>query len=243
MAIEFTSKLVDDTFVITSNGKDESMQEVMQYITSVIKASFQIKKIKYLIDERNLHYRSSISDIYKLAEFISQNVPKSVYIAIVPNPEGFEDLSFLETIVSEYGLNMKSCLSIEEAKEWLNHKDSINVEIKINQDLLIIKASGVESNLKDSEKYISTIIQTAIDTKCKNILCDERDLEYDFEYEYALEIVELIKQYAPTVGKTAVVCNLKYEDEIKKFKEKIQISRDDLHFFTDYDEAYAWVIK
>ena len=118
---------------------------------------------------------------------------------------------------------------------------AIDVDIKIHQDLLIIIASGVENNIKDSENYISTMLQAAVDTQCEKILCDERNLQYDLDIEEAMGLADYINSYAPNVGKTAIVCNAIYKDDVNQWVKELQKEGHDLFFFTDYDEAYKWV--
>jgi hypothetical protein len=241
MAIDFTSEIQNNVLIITSSGEDETLDDVKLYAADIIETGVKSGCSKALIDERNLKYKLGTIDTFQLAEFTASNAPNIGKIAIVPNAEGVDDLSFWETVVTNRGLRVKACPTIEEAMDWLGFYKPIEFDIKIDQDLLIITAFGHETNLDDSEKYISTIVQAAIDTQCEKILIDERQLEYDLSPDDILQLAEFIKNETPVNGKVAIVSKPKYEKELKDLEAFLRSEGEDLMFFIDYNEALEWV--
>lgn len=241
MAITFTTEIINDILVITTTGFDENLNDVQQYASQIIETGVKSGCKKALIDERNLIYKLGTVDTYQLAEFTAEYAPKIGKVAIVPNPDGIENLSFWETVVANRGLRVKACHTIEEAQDWLGFHKPIEVDIKIDQDLLIITAYGRETKLEDSEKYITTIVQAAIDTQCEKILIDERKLEYELDVEEVLHLAEFIKTETPNAGTIAIVNQPKYESDLKELETILQSAGENLRFFIDFDEAYDWV--
>ncbi|MBN2280155.1 MAG: hypothetical protein JXQ65_06220 [Candidatus Marinimicrobia bacterium] len=119
MAIQFTTKIEDEIFFVTTLGFDGSLSDVKQYAADLIKAGVKTGLTKALIDERQLIYKLGTVDLYELGEFIAVQAPSFAKIALVPNENKLEDTLFFEDVVINRGLKLKIFRKMEEAKEWL----------------------------------------------------------------------------------------------------------------------------
>jgi hypothetical protein len=120
---------------------------------------------------------------------------------------------------------------------------SIDVDVKIIQDLLIIISAGCEKSLEDSINYISAILQVAVDTRCEKILLDERDMQYDLSKEEGVSLTEYIVDHTSDIGRTAIVCKPEDYENLHRWAGELQKQGHDLRYFTDYDLAYQWLDK
>ena len=122
MALHYAFKVDKDMLTVTTEGKDESLDERFQYSRAVIEQALKHNSKKILCDERNLEYAISIPDTYELAEKISYAVTRVARVAIVCNKEYQEEGKFFETVASNRGLVISVTPSYDLAREWLNEK-------------------------------------------------------------------------------------------------------------------------
>ncbi len=119
MAISFTYEIMNDSIHITSEGFDESLDDVKNYLKNIIDICERNKILKVLCDERKLEYRLNTLDTYKLAEYISGNVPLTEKIALVADRKYSGDIQFYENTAFNRGLTINIFYDIKEASDWL----------------------------------------------------------------------------------------------------------------------------
>lgn len=119
MAIKFSFKWEEPVLHVNASGKDDDLEDVLRYSTSVIEQALLLHTHKILCDERNLEYTLSTLDTYDLAEYASQAFTMGARIAIVCKPDGLKDGKFYETVASNRGLIVFVTSDIEQAKSWL----------------------------------------------------------------------------------------------------------------------------
>lgn len=119
MAIDHQIESKNELLHVVAHGKDDNLEDAMNYGMAVIQAAKENSSKKILCDERNLVYNISVIDTYQLAETASRYASKIQQIAIVSNPKNSKDGKFYETVASNRGLRIKMFLDYNEAIEWL----------------------------------------------------------------------------------------------------------------------------
>jgi hypothetical protein len=118
---------------------------------------------------------------------------------------------------------------------------SIKYSFKVQRDLLRVTASGKDDNLEEVQAYGMAIIEAALTSKCKKVLCDERSLEYSLGIMDTFQCAKFMSENAPTVGKAALVYDLKQINDIK-FWETVAVNRGvTIKIFNNIKEAERWL--
>jgi len=120
MAIDYKIKYHNGILKVTTKGADENLEDVIQYANAIIEAAFKHQRRLILCDERELEYKLTTLDTYKLAEFASSYAQHIVKIVIVCNPRCLPEGKFCETVTTNRGLKVRITTDIEEAEKWLN---------------------------------------------------------------------------------------------------------------------------
>lgn len=121
MAITATCEVRDDTLLVKSIGCDDSLDDVINYTNFIAENAIHSNIRKILCDERELEYKLSVLDTYKLAEFASQYVQHVARIAIVCNNKYIQSGEFYETVSQNRGLIVRIFTDATEAEIWLNN--------------------------------------------------------------------------------------------------------------------------
>jgi len=124
MAISFESTVEDGVLYVTARGRDESMEEVLEYGASLIEKAAEAGVTHVLCDERQLEYALNTMQIFESAKQIAELVPRVAKVAIVCNPRDVDDGRFWETVAVNRGLQVSMGTDIEQARAWLLDRDS-----------------------------------------------------------------------------------------------------------------------
>jgi hypothetical protein len=119
MAITFQSEIADGLLLITASGRDENLQQVIDYGSAVINLALETNASFILCDERNLEYALDTFDSFESAQQIAELAPKVIRIAIVCGPKFLEDGKFWETVAVNRALQVRVDTDIDRAKAWL----------------------------------------------------------------------------------------------------------------------------
>lgn len=119
MAIHFDYSIENNTLKVIPYGKDESLEDAMNYGFQILKLSIENQCTKVFCDERNLEYSISVLDTYQLAETASKEARNLIKIAIVCDEKYLEDGNFYETVARNRGLNVLATPDYNQAKDWL----------------------------------------------------------------------------------------------------------------------------
>ena len=120
MAITYQAEMREDgLLVITAAGRDENLQQVLDYGYSVIELAIEKKAKLILCDERNLEYALGTVDTFQAAQQIAERATKVARVAIVCGPNFLEDGKFWETVAVNRYLVVRVDTDFEKAKEWL----------------------------------------------------------------------------------------------------------------------------
>lgn len=119
MAITFQSRTEDGLLVVTAAGRDDNLQEVIDYGRAVMDLAAQAGQTHVLCDERNLVYTLDTVDTFHLAKNIAEHAPSVTRLAIVCRPQDFEDGKFWETVAVNRGLHARVFTDVLKARAWL----------------------------------------------------------------------------------------------------------------------------
>lgn len=120
MPIQFTSKIEEDIHIFTVTGDGNSLENAVNYSTSLIAEAQQSNSQKILCDERGLELTLSTADIYTLAELTAKMLSSSsARIAVIYKPEYLEKCRFYETVTGNRGLLVHINTDYDEALAWL----------------------------------------------------------------------------------------------------------------------------
>ena len=123
MAITFQSEIADGLLLITTSGRDENLQQVIDYGCAIIDLAVESGVTLILCDERNLEYALDTFDTFQSAQKIAELAPRLARIAIVCGPQFFKDGKFWETVAVNRALQVRVDTDIERAKAWLVKPD------------------------------------------------------------------------------------------------------------------------
>lgn len=119
MTITFTSEIEGDLLVVTTQGIDDDLHQVIDYGQAVIDLAVRSGTRRVLCDERNLVYTLGTTDTFELARTIVDLAPAVGRVAIVCRPPDFEDGKFWETVATNRGLRVRAFLDVAQARAWL----------------------------------------------------------------------------------------------------------------------------
>ena len=119
MTIHKTFEVQGNLLFVTAWGKDDSIEDVIAYGQAIIEHAVQHNTSKVLCDERELVYAIKSFDTFKAAKTIAENAPKVAQVAIVTQPEQYDEALYWETVAINRGLYVHFFLSLDEARKWL----------------------------------------------------------------------------------------------------------------------------
>lgn len=118
---------------------------------------------------------------------------------------------------------------------------SIEYQMQVQGDLLLVETSGADDNLDEVKNYGMAVIRAALEGKCRRILCDELNLEYRLGTVDTFESAQFIASQAPHVAKIAIVCSLQSSADAA-FWETVAVNRGlSVCMFHDRAEAAKWL--
>ena len=118
---------------------------------------------------------------------------------------------------------------------------SIHYTLRTEADLLEVVASGFDGSLSEVIAYGSAVVEAAIRTQARRILCNELDLTYTLGTLDIYESAKSIASAAPQIAHIAIVCRPAFAADIQ-FWENTVVNRGlTLKTFHDLDQARAWL--
>ena len=118
---------------------------------------------------------------------------------------------------------------------------SITYQFKALGERLHVTASGFDDSADEVMAYGMAIVQAAREAGSRQVLCDERSLEYRLNMLDTFAAGEFISAQAPRVARIAIVCQSAGLNAAK-FYETVTTNRGlRLRVFTQVDEADSWL--
>jgi hypothetical protein len=119
MAIEYTMEKRGDILFVEVWGFDESLEEAVSYNNAVRGKAEALGCRKVLCDERDLEYRLSVVDTYKLGEHTARIATSFARIAIVTSEPNQEAAEFWENVTKNRGVMARVFYTVAAAQDWL----------------------------------------------------------------------------------------------------------------------------
>ena len=120
---------------------------------------------------------------------------------------------------------------------------AITYTFRVNDDLLIVEASGFDEGLSDVMAYGDAVIEAANASSVTRVLCDERNLEYRLDTVDTYKSAEYIAEHAPRIARIAIVTALEQSEEID-FWETVMVNRGmTIRVFTNLEDARTWLAR
>ncbi len=120
MAIIYDYTKKDNVLHVEAAGTGDSLEESINYVVRVKNIALEYNCQKILFDEQKLFYTLEDIELYQSVEFMVQNVPNNMKIAVVVHPEQKSEGDFWETMALNRGLYVKVCEDTDIALQWLN---------------------------------------------------------------------------------------------------------------------------
>jgi hypothetical protein len=126
MGISYITRVEGDTLFVKASGFDESIDDVRNYSTAILREGLLSSVHRVLCDETGLEYRIGTLDTYEIGKFLSENVSSLLRIAIVCNPAFVADAIFFENVTVNRGLTLRMFTDMDKAREWLGRDDTVS---------------------------------------------------------------------------------------------------------------------
>ncbi len=117
--IESTVK--EDHLRITTSGRIDSIEPVIEYGNRIITLAAQANMRRVLLDELGLSVSLSPLDAVLLGEQLLEvaNLAQGIRVAAVCTPENYETLSFIETSLQNRSISFRVFKEEQKALNWL----------------------------------------------------------------------------------------------------------------------------
>lgn len=120
MAINIQFHAADNVLVTTASGFDDGLNEVIEYNNKILEEAIRHNCTSILCDERNLEYRLSVFETFKLGQYLAENIRFIRKIAIVSDNRHMDILTFWENVTNNRGVHARVFYNTEDAMNWLS---------------------------------------------------------------------------------------------------------------------------
>ena len=118
---------------------------------------------------------------------------------------------------------------------------TIDYTYNISDDVLHVKAGGIDRDLREVQKYGAELIGICKEHDIRKVLADERDLEYTIGVIDTFQLAEYYSKELPKLARVAVVANSKNLNDAQ-FWETASVNRGlNVRVFTSHEEAKQWI--
>ncbi len=118
---------------------------------------------------------------------------------------------------------------------------AIQYTMTVQDNTLLVKASGFDEDLAGVQAYGTAIITAAVAASFDRVLCDERDLEYRLDTLDIYTVGEFIAARAPRVARVAIIPAKRYAADAR-FWENVVVNRGlTVRVFEDDGAAWRWL--
>lgn len=118
---------------------------------------------------------------------------------------------------------------------------AIQFTIEVDDDLLVVRASGFDGGPSEVEAYGVAVIQAAVVNGTRRVLCVESDLEYRLGTMDTFDVASTIAERAPHVARVAVVCAPEGLSDARFWEDVTRNRGLEAAVFGDEAEARRWL--
>jgi hypothetical protein len=118
---------------------------------------------------------------------------------------------------------------------------SITYDIQVEDDLLLVTASGFDDGLEDVQEYGMAVIRSCIENGCTRVLSDEVNLEYRLGTLDTFESARFLAEMVPAPHRVAIVCNPAQMPDAAFWKTVASNRGMQVRLFGSREEARQWI--
>ena len=119
MSLEYDFEVEGDLLIVRTSGHDDDINEAVAYGEAIIRNCVENKCSRLLIDETDMTDVLDIVSQYQMVQRLRPLIPYQLSVAIVANPDHYQDTSFGTMVAENRGIRVKVFTTMEDAKEWL----------------------------------------------------------------------------------------------------------------------------
>ena len=119
MALDYWIEANDDLLTVTTSGFDESVEDAVTYGEKIIEACAECQCNKILVDESRMTGVLDKIGQYELVRRLAMNAPHDLKIALVVNPDNYQDTSFGALVAENRGYHIRAFTDLSEARQWV----------------------------------------------------------------------------------------------------------------------------
>lgn len=119
MSLDYTFEVEGDLLIVRTSGYDDDINEAVAYGEAIIKNCVEKQCSRLLVDESGVTDVLDIVSQYQMVQRLRPLIPYQLSVAIVANPEHYQDTSFGSMVAENRGINVRVFTAIEDAMEWL----------------------------------------------------------------------------------------------------------------------------
>jgi len=118
---------------------------------------------------------------------------------------------------------------------------TITYQFTVEDDLLLVKASGADDNQEDVQRYNEATLEMCLENGCRRVLTDETDLEYRLNTVDNFESAKTMAEMAQGIHKLAIVVNPQQMKDAS-FWETVAVNRGvTVRIFNAIEDARLWI--
>ena len=122
MALNFDIAIDGDLLTVTTIGFDENVDEAVAYGEAIISKCIESQCSKILVDESKMSAVLDTVGQYEMVQRLISLIPYQLSIALLTNPDHFQDTSFGTMVAENRGVHIKTFTSAELASQWLQNQ-------------------------------------------------------------------------------------------------------------------------
>lgn len=131
MSFKLTTRLHNDILIATPTG-DRNLETIVGIVEEIERLAKQHRKIKVLVDVRDLKGNLSVFKIFDLVTGCFKNLRENRVIrkgAILDDNLSYSRHIFLENVAVNRGYNFRVYENLDEALEWLKTPEIVDLKV------------------------------------------------------------------------------------------------------------------
>jgi hypothetical protein len=119
MALDYNIELDGELLIVTTSGYDENVNDTVKYGEDILQACTESNCKKILVDESRMTGVLDKIGQYELVTRLAAIAPHDLKVAIVVNPDNYQETSFGTMVAENRGFKIDAFTSLDDAHVWL----------------------------------------------------------------------------------------------------------------------------
>ena len=119
MALDYKIESQGELLIVTTSGYDENVDDSVKYGEDILHACIENNCQKILVDESQMTDVLDKIGQYELVTRLAAIAPHHLTVAIVVNPDNYQETSFGTIVAENRGFKISAFSSKDDAYEWL----------------------------------------------------------------------------------------------------------------------------